>query len=283
VERKAFVEQAKQCLREGSVLVALEFARQAYEMDSEDEEVLCVLGAALSYADRNEEAEETLLRAVALHPKSVKSRYNLAVHYYRWGRKEEAWQYARTALELDPGHERLRNLVRLLEEERKLPPVQEAPSSLLESSAPSPSPSSPPRGEGERRSEVSALPRSPHLFGFIEDWGSKWDGSLWGFFVLWAMLYFWVFIDRLVRGFRWDMSDLLDMRWAPVEWLMGVMWVLWVGMLVVDMIDRRPNALAVFFGVGAILSVVGWCCLPAMAVGGLCFVIYYLSSRERIK
>ncbi len=276
VERKAFVEQAKQCLRDGSVSVALEFARQAYQMDPTDEEVLCVLGAALSYAERDEEAEEVFSRAVSLYPRSAKAHYNLAVHYYRWGRKERAWELARKALSLAPLHSGVRNLLRLLEEEQKLPPVREEPHPPLGSSPPP----VPPGGRSTERSPELQLPHSPHLFGFIEALGSKWDGILLTLFALSVVAWIWVVAERITGG--------LPLGTLPEEfsaiWMMA--WLLWLGWavtLVVDMLDRRPNAIAVFFGVGGLLAGVGWCCLPAMMIAVLCFGAYYLSSREKVR
>lgn len=186
--------------------MALEFACQAYEIEPNSEEVLCVLGTALSHAGQDEEAEETFFRTASLFPKSAKARYNLAVHYYRWGRKEEAWEYVRSAWQLAPLHPGVRDLLPLLEEERKLPPVKEAPVDVSVSSSTQPGIVS---ETGEKADLL--LPRAEHLNPVMQAWGPKWDAGLWVSFVLWMGLSFWLMVELVSQG-----GSLNAMAWGKI-------------------------------------------------------------------
>lgn len=61
-------------------------------------------GIALSQAGQPRAAEEAFLRAANALPQSAKPLYNLAVHFYGLGRKQDALDWTGKALEREPAH-----------------------------------------------------------------------------------------------------------------------------------------------------------------------------------
>lgn len=167
---KQFIEQAQQSLGGGQIVEALDFAQQAAALDPESADAHMLCGIALSQLNRPIEAEESFTRSATLNPGNPKLYYNWAVHYYSLGKKQEALNASRRALDLDPSHASSRDLVIRLEGELGMR------SSMSEVQVP-PVPFS---------QQPPAMPQQPmHYYGgyepplhgirWVEKLGSKWD------------------------------------------------------------------------------------------------------------
>lgn len=122
--REAFIAQARDCLKNGQFFEAASFAEQAVEMAPNEFDAHLILGAAWSNMDRPDEAADAFLAAVRLNPNSAKCHYNLAVHFYRYGWKEEALAAAKKALGLEESYRPARQLILQIEKERRTPEIR---------------------------------------------------------------------------------------------------------------------------------------------------------------
>lgn len=113
---KQFLEQATQSLQSGQFQQALDLADQAVALQESDEAQL-LRGVALSQLNQPDSATEAFRRAISLNAHNPKAYYNLAVHYYALGQKNEALEMAREAVRIDSKHAGARDLVTRIEAE----------------------------------------------------------------------------------------------------------------------------------------------------------------------
>ena len=96
-QARQFADQAAHCLQGGQPGLALDLADQALMLSPGMGDAENLRGVALSQSGQPRAAEEAFLRAAKSMPTSAKPLYNLGVHFYGLGRKQEA-------LEREPGH-----------------------------------------------------------------------------------------------------------------------------------------------------------------------------------
>lgn len=114
-QARQFSDQAAQCLQGGQPGLALDLAEQALMLQPTLGDAENLKGVALSQTGQPRAAEEAFARAARLMPRSAKPLYNLAVHFYGLGRKQDALDLAAQALDREPGHAQafaLQNMVR---------------------------------------------------------------------------------------------------------------------------------------------------------------------------
>lgn len=125
-QAKQFLEQATQSLQSGQFQQALDLAEQSLAM-KETDEAFILKGISLSQLGRPDEATQALRRAITLGPYNPKAYYNLAVHYYAQGQKNEALEMAREAVRIDSKHAGARDLVTRIEAESMPAQTVQAP------------------------------------------------------------------------------------------------------------------------------------------------------------
>lgn len=84
--------------------MALDLAEQALLLSPGMGDAENLRGVALSLIGQPRAAEEAFSKAARAMPGLAKPLYNLAVHFYGLGRKQEALAWAEKALEREPGH-----------------------------------------------------------------------------------------------------------------------------------------------------------------------------------
>lgn len=117
INAKELVAQAVEKFENGDLDGAIDYARQAIDADSRYSDGFSVLGVALAQAGREEEATEAFQRAIQTSPYSATHYYNLALHYYHGGHKNDAMTMAQEAIRTDGKHRRAIALLKKLEEE----------------------------------------------------------------------------------------------------------------------------------------------------------------------
>lgn len=114
---KSLIEEAATAVREQSFEKGIDIAKQALEVDSRSTDAYSVLGVAFAKAGRVDEATDALQRAVQTGPYSARNYYNLAMHYYGMGKKNDAIAMCQEAIRCNGKHRGSANLLRKLEDE----------------------------------------------------------------------------------------------------------------------------------------------------------------------
>ncbi len=230
--RDQFIKQARECLKNRQYVEASEFAQQAVEIDPNSGDAYMLLGASLSNADVPDEAADALMAAIRINPTSAKARYNLAVHFYRNGWKNEAYETAKLALSLDDRHAPSRELLRQIEAERSSPEPQMfrpgaplVPPSAVAATDPRIVPAwvssdyyLPVSGSGEHR--VALIHKAP---------------------IVWAIWVFALLAACVVFAFRRGHES-----WAPTAY--ALTYLFWLGSAIIEFLDQRPTAMLATLG-----------------------------------
>ncbi|MCH8275822.1 MAG: tetratricopeptide repeat protein [Armatimonadetes bacterium] len=111
------VKEAVQGLQSGKLDQAIDLARKATEEDELHSGAYGVLGIALSRAGRPDEATKALQLAVQKSPYDASAYYNLALHYYGLGNKNDTIAMAQEAIRCEGKHKRANELLKKVEEE----------------------------------------------------------------------------------------------------------------------------------------------------------------------
>jgi tetratricopeptide (TPR) repeat protein len=114
---KALIDEAADAVRQQSYEKGIDLARQAIEMDPRNTDSYAVLGVSLAKAGRHEEATEAFQRAVQTGPYSARNYYNLAMHYYGLGQKNDAIAMCQEAIRCNGKHRGSSDLLKKLESE----------------------------------------------------------------------------------------------------------------------------------------------------------------------
>jgi tetratricopeptide (TPR) repeat protein len=194
-QAKSFLEQATQSLQSGQFQQALELADQAIAAKESDEGQI-LRGIALSQLNQPDGATDAFRRAISLNAHNPKAYFNLAVHYYALGQRNEALEMAREAVRIDSKHAGARDLVARVEAE--LTPKSDVPVARVMDDGTTATTT--PTSEGQPPVD-SAAPQSPyqqpyqqpvggyvqpgyetasvHSLQFIERMGKGWDTLGW--------------------------------------------------------------------------------------------------------
>jgi tetratricopeptide (TPR) repeat protein len=113
--RTRLKEAAVHALRTGKPEETLQTAEYLAGEDPSDAEVFQLQGLALAKLDRGPEATQKLREATRLEPENPKHAFNLAGHLANQGQRDEALEWTRRALELEPGYEAAQRLLDVLE------------------------------------------------------------------------------------------------------------------------------------------------------------------------
>jgi tetratricopeptide (TPR) repeat protein len=114
---KSLIEEAATAIREQSFEKGIDIARQALEVDSRSTDAYSVLGVAFAKAGRVDEATDAFQRAVQTGPYTARNYYNLAMHYYGMGKKNDAIAMCQEAIRCNGKHRGSSDLLRKLEDE----------------------------------------------------------------------------------------------------------------------------------------------------------------------
>lgn len=279
--REAFVKQARECLKNGQFQEAASFAEQAAELDSKNPDAYMILGAALSKAERPDEAADAFRHALQINPNSAKAHYNLAVHFYRYGWRTEASREAAKARELDGGHQPTKALIQRIENEARTPELK-----VYMPGSPMVAP--PVTGLGPERSVPSwvasdfYVPNAGALdqfIPFVARLGRWWDG------LMLALILVMVMISVISRD----------------SVMTAVVFTLFLAATITDLMNRRPGwAQLCLAGLALVLLIPpehsplafilvtswrfheGWFMVLPVA-GGVLGLVYLFSSRLKIE
>ena len=245
---KEFLDQATQSLQGGQFQQALELVGNAIALGPDNAEAFVLKGIAESQLSRPHEAVESFKRAMELDPASPKAAFNLAVHYYGAGQKQEALTAARQALAADPAHAGARDLVQRLEGELNIPGAP-SPDAVSGATPPMrPTAFTPAADTGQWRPGYE-LPA--HSLRWVENMEAAWGVIGWLLVAISIGLgvLFWATVGpEIMKIFQAAMSDpTAAQRMQPhIPTLMSV--VVWIaygvrvlGMLwmIFDLVDRR--------------------------------------------
>jgi Flp pilus assembly protein TadD len=114
---KSLVEQAVANFETGDLDQAIDLARQAIDADHRYADGYSILGVSLAQAGREDEALTALQKAVQSSPYNPSHYYNLALHHYFKGNKNDAIAMAQEAIRTDGKHRRANALLKTLEKE----------------------------------------------------------------------------------------------------------------------------------------------------------------------
>ncbi|HXA48267.1 MAG TPA: tetratricopeptide repeat protein [Burkholderiaceae bacterium] len=103
-ELEVVFEQATTLLANGETQGALALAQQALILAPQNPDVINLIGVCAMSLGNRESAEQCWHHAIALHPDTIESRYNLAMHYTDSGRFDLAEQFYRQTVALAPLH-----------------------------------------------------------------------------------------------------------------------------------------------------------------------------------
>lgn len=116
-ETKTLIAEAADAVRQQSYEKGIDIARQALESDGRSSDAYSVLGVALAKAGRHEEATEAFQRAVQNGAYNARNYFNLAMHYYGLGKKNDAIAMCQEAIRCDGKHRGSLELLRKLDSE----------------------------------------------------------------------------------------------------------------------------------------------------------------------
>ena len=114
---KQLVTDAADYVRSQQFDKGVDAARQALELDHRSSEAYTVLGVALSRLGRIEEATDAFRRAIQTNSYSARNYFNLAMHYYGMGQKNDAISMCQEAIRCDGKHKNAHDLLKKLESE----------------------------------------------------------------------------------------------------------------------------------------------------------------------
>lgn len=169
-QARALLDDATLAVQTGRYGDALPLVDQALALDPDNYEAFVVRGIALSQTNKPAEATEAFRKSIALNPNVPKPHYNLAVHLYGMGQREQALEALRAALRADPSHEGSLSLSRKIEQELGMAgPSPEAPMPVGE----------PTEGGAEYyrsayREGYDSDPEAVHSIPIVEKMGSNW-------------------------------------------------------------------------------------------------------------
>lgn len=272
IDRKAeFIEQARSCLKNGQFGEAVEFARQAVDLDPKDPNALTVLGAALSRCDMPDEAQEMFELAIRFEPNNAKHRYNLAAHLYRFGWKSESRSVLNEAIALDPDYGKAKDLIRRIEQDWLQPPELR-----YQGGNPTAEPAAPPvQVHPENFYHPTIAFKKPHQIQFIERMGRLWDVTLIALFAI-NMVLMIVELSYLISS---PLQSTFDRLSSATLYMLS--WFLLTGAWVIDLMDRRPAQAYVALGVLGILLLFPICLIAFVPLlGSIMFLAYLVGSRK---
>lgn len=116
-ELNTLIGEAAEAVRNQSYEKGIDIARQAIEMDSRSSDAYAVLGVALAKASRHDEATEAFQRAVQTNSYNARNYYNLAMHYYGLGKKNDAISMCQEAIRCNGKHRGSIELLKKIESE----------------------------------------------------------------------------------------------------------------------------------------------------------------------
>jgi tetratricopeptide (TPR) repeat protein len=99
-----FADQAALSIQAGQADLGLQLAEQALQLDPHLGDAANLRGVALSLSGQPRLAEEAWMVAAEMMPGSGKPFYNMAVHFYALGRKQESLDWTARALTREPNH-----------------------------------------------------------------------------------------------------------------------------------------------------------------------------------
>lgn len=281
---KAFSEQAQACLRSGRFEDAVEFARQAVELQPSPS-AFALLGAALSQSEKPDEANDAFEQAAKLEPKSAKHQYNLAANCYRFGWKAQAARFAKTALTIDPNHAKARALSERLEKENQVVKTVYNPD-LTRTTGPEAPPVITPGGTAVQSPVWAYQPpiiQFKHSIQWVEKMGNGWDGLLWGTYALQTILFIALYTMRFETFDSQGTSAFLDFgSGGGMAGISLLLWMILTLLWIVDLVDRRPSGnylVAAIFGMFLTLPFLMSCMAPIFGV--FLFPIYMIGTRAR--
>ncbi|MCH8275707.1 MAG: tetratricopeptide repeat protein, partial [Armatimonadetes bacterium] len=247
-------------------------------------------------------------KAIRAAPRSAKVHYNLAAHYYRFGRKQEAMDAAMRALDVDSQHPAGRRLVRLMEQERR-PPARGGPASApaarpFPGSAMAPEVAQPVTAAAEPARPAAESLQSPaaqwaptvhrpadirkprHALPFIESLGAGWPVILWGLFAGQTASMLYLFQQSLMGS---GLSDLPgDIFFGQGAGLLAaalmymLFWFLWIVAWVTDLVHARPAPVVLTIAIAGLVGSLPFCLfMYSPLLSALLFPVYFLVSRGR--
>ena len=116
-ELNKLIDEAAEAVRQQSYEKGIDIARQALEKDMRSSDAYSVLGVAYAKAGRHDEATEAFQRAVQNGPYTARNYYNLAMHYYGLGKKNDSIAMCQEAIRCDGKHRGSLELLKKLESE----------------------------------------------------------------------------------------------------------------------------------------------------------------------
>ena len=114
---KTLIAEAADAVRQQSYEKGIDIARQAIEMDTRSSDAYAVLGVALARASRHDEATEAFQKAVQTDPYNARNYFNLAMHYYGLGKKNDSIAMCQEAIRCNGKHRGSLDLLKKLESE----------------------------------------------------------------------------------------------------------------------------------------------------------------------
>ena len=308
-QAKQFLDQAVNSLRNQQFETAIDFARQAVDLDPQSADAYGVLGIALSRANRPDEATEALQKAIQATPSSAKAYYNLAAHFYAIGEKRDALSIAQEAVRCDPSHKAASDLANRIEQETRTEAAPYMTSAGEEGR--SPYDYGTPTGERPQAPQQPASPyvrppqathyhpaqylRPKHALRWIENMGAGWPIIAWTLLVIQAVTFFYLKVweaDNTAQLERLsEQSDSLEaqkqiidmfMREVMVPGLIYIsVWFLWLAVWIIDLIDLRPSAGLLTLSIVAMVISLPCCYgIYTPVVSIVMFIIYMLVSRK---
>ena|SRR5687767_13823038 len=116
-DMKTLIAEAADAVRQQSYEKGIDIARTALEKDSRSSDAYAILGVAYAKAGRHDEATEAFQRAVQNGAYSARNYFNLAMHYYGLGKKNDSIAMCQEAIRCDGKHRGSMELLKKLETE----------------------------------------------------------------------------------------------------------------------------------------------------------------------
>jgi tetratricopeptide (TPR) repeat protein len=249
-QAQSFLDQAKEAIQAGQFAAALPLADQCLALDPSNSEAYSVRGVALSQTNQPEEAVAAFRSAIELQPTAVKPHFNLAVHLYGLGRKEEALGEAQAALGIEPGHAGARDLVVRIQQEMGTPGASVMPP-MESGGLTAGTPTDPNASADYYRPGYENPATKVHSVALVEKMGSSWVYLGWAFCII-GIIVLILTIPQQVHMIQVAMSqDKEAMRQAQMasmnsgRIIIGLLSYLNIGLalvwMIMDIMDRRGN------------------------------------------
>ncbi len=294
-QAKQFLEQATQSLQSGQFQQALDLAEQAIALKENDESQI-LKGIALSQLNQPDGATTAFRRAITLNAYNPKAYYNLAVHYYAQGQRNEALEMARETVRIDSKHAGARDLVARIDAELTPKTDVAAPRIMDDGTTTTAGPETPPsEGIGPQAPyqgpptggytrpgyETSGV----HSLQFVERMGKTWDTFAWILIVILAIacIFYWVTnIGQFMEAFgnpeamrrlggmnAFSNMSIFQLVVAIIGFLARIAALVW---MIMELSDRRGNWLW-------LLPYLLCCCCAG--ADWLVMGIYLLAGRQK--